>query len=222
MHASIQKLNLINNKIKEIILKKQLKTYPQIVAVSKTFSLDKITPLLDAGHSHFGENKIQEAENKWFELKSKNKNLQLHMIGKLQSNKVKKAVKIFDYIHTVDSVKIAEKIDKYEKELNKKIKTFVQVNVGEEFQKSGISPKNVNQFVNHCKNSLCLNIIGLMCLPPINDNPEKYFLHLNKLRNQTDLCHLSMGMSNDYQTAIKCGSTFLRIGSKILGERNTN
>ncbi len=144
------------------------------------------------------------------------------MVGKLQTNKVKTSLDIFDYIHSVDNYKLAKKIVKYEKELNKKIKAFAQVNVGEESQKSGISPKNVDQFVNYCRNSLSLNIIGLMCLPPINDNPEKYFLSLNQLRNQTDLRHLSMGMSDDYQAAIKCGSTFLRIGSKIFGERNTN
>ena len=184
--------------------------------------MDKILPLIESGHVHFGENKVQEAELKWKEVKNNHSNVKLHMVGKLQTNKVKTALKIFDYIHSVDNYKLVEKIIKYEKELDKKIKTFVQVNFGEEFQKNGINPKNINQFVNHCKNSLSLNIIGLMCLPPTNDNPEKYFLHLNQLRNQTDLCHLSMGMSKDYQTAIKCGSTFLRIGSKILGERNTS
>jgi len=142
------------------------------------------------------------------------------MVGKLQTNKVKAALKIFDYIHSVDNYKLAEKIVKYEKELDKKIKTFVQVNVGEEFQKNGISPNNINQFVNYCRNSLSLNIIGLMCLPPMNENPKKYFLYLNQLRNQVDLCHLSMGMSSDYQIAIKCGATFLRIGSKIFSGRN--
>ena len=144
------------------------------------------------------------------------------MVGKLQTNKVKAALKIFDYIHSVDNYKLAEKIVKYEKELNKKIKTFIQVNIGEESQKNGIDPKNINQFVNHCRSNLSLNIIGLMCLPPINENPEKYFLYLNQLRDQVDLCHLSMGMSNDYQIAIKSGSTFLRIGAKIVGERNTS
>ena len=213
----------IQSEIKELLIKNNSQNRDlNIVIVCKTFSMDKILPLIDAGHVHFGENKVQEAELKWKEVKKKHSNIKLHMVGKLQTNKVKAALNIFDYIHSVDNYRLGEKIVKYEKELNKKIKTFVQVNVGEESQKSGISPKNVNQFVNYCKNSLSLNIIGLMCLPPINDNPEKYFLHLNQLRNQTDLCHLSMGMSNDYQTAIKCGSTFLRIGSKILGERNTS
>ena len=155
-------------------------------------------------------------------IKKKYSNVKLHMVGKLQTNKVKTALKIFDYIHSVDNYKLAEKIVKYEKELGKKIKTFVQVNIGEESQKNGISPKNINQFVNYCKDGFFLNIIGLMCLPPLNENPEKYFLYLNQLRNQTALCHLSMGMSNDYQIATKCGSTFLRIGSKILGERNSS
>ena len=213
----------IQSEIKELLIKNNSQNRDlNIVIVCKTFSMDKILPLIDAGHVHFGENKVQEAELKWKEVKEKHPNIKLHMVGKLQTNKVKAALNIFDYIHSVDNYKLGEKIVKYEKELNKKIKTFVQVNIGEEYQKSGISPKNVNQFVNYCKNSLCLNIIGLMCLPPISDNSEKYFMHLNQLRNQTDLRHLSMGMSNDYQTAIKCGSTFLRIGSKILGEKNTS
>ena len=223
MHNVVERLMAIQSEIKEFLIKNNSQNRDlNIIIVCKTFSMDKILPLIDAGHVHFGENKVQEAELKWKEVKKKHSNIKLHMVGKLQTNKVKAALNIFDYIHSVDNYKLGEKIVKYEKELNKKIKTFVQVNVGEESQKSGISPKNVNQFINHCKNSLCLNIIGLMSLPPINDNPEKYFLHLNKLSNQTDLCHLSMGMSNDYQTAIKCGSTFLRIGSKILGERNTS
>ena len=214
---------VIQSEIKELLIKNNSQNKDlNIIIVCKTFSMDKILPLIDAGYVHFGENKVQEAELKWKEVKEKHSNIKLHMVGKLQTNKVKAALNIFDYIHSVDNYKLAEKIVKYEKELNKKIKAFVQVNVGEESQKSGIGPKNVNQFVNYCRDNLSLNIIGLMCLPPINDNPEKYFLHLNQLRNQMDLCHLSMGMSDDYRTAIKCGSTFLRIGSKILGERNTN
>ena len=223
MHNIVERLMAIQSEIKELLIKNNSQNRDlNIIIVCKTFSMDKILPLIDAGHVHFGENKVQEAELKWKEAKKKHPNIKLHMVGKLQTNKVKAALNIFDYIHSLDNYKLGEKIVKYEKELNKKIKTFVQVNIGEESQKSGISPKNVNQFVNYCKNSLCLNIIGLMCLPPISDNSEKYFMHLNQLRNQTDLRHLSMGMSNDYQTAIKCGSTFLRIGSKILGERNTN
>ena len=223
MHNVVERLIAIQSEIKELLIKNNSQNRDlNIIIVCKTFSMDKILPLVDAGHVHFGENKVQEAELKWKEVKKKHSNIKLHMVGKLQTNKVKAALNIFDYIHSVDNYKLGEKIVKYEKELSKKIKTFVQVNIGEESQKSGISPKNVNQFVNYCKNSLSLNIIGLMCLPPINDNPEKYFLHLNQLRKQADLCHLSMGMSNDYQIATKCGSTFLRIGSKILGERNAN
>ena len=223
MHNVVERLMAIQSEIKELLIKNNSQNKDlNFIIVCKTFSMDKILPLIDAGHVHFGENKVQEAELKWKEVKKKYPNIKLHMVGKLQTNKVKAALNIFDYIHSVDNYRLGEKIVKYEKELNKKVKTFVQVNIGEESQKSGTSPKNVNQFVDYCKNSLSLNIIGLMCLAPINENPEKYFLHLNQLRNQTDLCHLSMGMSNDYQTAIKCGSTFLRIGSKILGERDSN
>ena len=184
--------------------------------------MNKILPLIENGHIHFGENKVQEAELKWKEIKKKYSNIKLHMIGKLQTNKVKKALKIFDYIHSVDNYKLAEQIVKCEKELDKKIKTFIQVNIGEEPQKIGVDPKNINQFIKYCRNNFSLDVIGLMCLPPISKNPEKYFLYLNELRKQSDLCHLSMGMTNDYQIAAKCGSTFLRIGTKIFGERNTN
>jgi len=223
MHNAVERLIAIRSKIKELLIKNNSKNKDlNIIIVCKTFSMDKILPLIETGHVHFGENKVQEAELKWKEIKKKHLNVKLHMVGKLQTNKVKTALKIFDYIHSVDNYKLAEKIVKYEKELNKKIKTFVQVNIGEESQKNGINPKNINQFVNYCRNNLSLNIIGLMCLPPKNENPEKYFLYLNQLRNQADLCHLSMGMSNDYQIATQCGSTFLRIGSKILGERNTS
>ena len=223
MHNVVESLIAIRSEIKELLIKNNSQNKDiNIVIVCKTFSMDKILPLIETGHVHFGENKVQEAELKWKEVKKKHSNIKLHMVGKLQTNKVKTALKIFDYIHSVDNYKLAEKIVKYEKELGKKIKTFVQVNIGEESQKNGINPKNINQFVNHCKDNLFLNIIGLMCLPPINENPEKYFLYLNQLRDKADLCHLSMGMSNDYQIATKYGSTFLRIGSKILGERITS
>ncbi len=223
MHNVVERLIAIQSEIKELLIKNnsQNKDF-NIIVVCKTFSMDKILPLIESGHVHFGENKVQEAELKWKEVKQRHSNIKLHMVGKLQTNKVKSAIKIFDYIHSIDNYKLAEKVVKYERELNKKVKIFVQVNIGEESQKNGISPKNVNQFINYCKDSLSLNIIGLMCLPPINENPEKYFLSLNQLRNEVDLCHLSIGMSDDYQIATKCGSTFLRIGSKILGERNTS
>ena len=223
MHNVVERLIAIRSEIKELLIKNNSQHKDlNIIIVCKTFSIDKILPLIETGHIHFGENKVQEAELKWKEVKKKHSNVKLHMVGNLQTNKVKTALTIFDYIHSVDNYKLAKKIVRYEKELNKKIKTFVQVNIGEESQKNGINPKNINQFVNYCRNNLSLNIIGLMCLPPINENPEKYFLYLNQLRNQADLCHLSMGMSNDYQIATQCGSTFLRIGSKILGERNTS
>ncbi len=223
MHNVVERLIAIQSEIKELLKKNSIENInPCIVIVCKTFSIDKILPLIESGHVHFGENKVQEAELKWREVKKSHPNVKLHMVGKLQSNKTKAALEIFDYIHSVDNYKLAAKIVKYEKALNKKIKIFVQVNIGEETQKSGISPKDTNEFINYCRDVLSLNIIGLMCLPPINQDTEKYFLHLSKLGKQADLSNLSMGMSDNYQNAIKCGSTFLRIGSKILGERNTN
>ena len=221
MHNVIERLIAIQSEIKELLTKTNSQNKDlNIIIICKTFSMDKILPLIESGHIHFGENKVQEAELKWKEIKKKHSHLKLHMVGKLQTNKVKAALKIFDYIHSVDNYKLAERIVRYEKQLDKKIKTFVQVNIGDEFQKSGINSKNINQFLDSCKDDLSLNIIGLMCIPPINKNPEKYFLQLNQLKKQNDLRHLSMGMSNDYLVATKCGSTFLRIGSKILGERN--
>ena len=185
MHTCSRRLDLIKNKVKEIIDKKQLKTTPKIVVVTKTFSLNIITPLLEMGHIHFGENKIQEAESKWIGVKNKYNNLQLHMVGKLQSNKAKKAIKLFDYIHSLDSVKLATKIYQYEKELNKKIKLFIQVNIAEEHQKSGILLHDLDKFYNYCTKELSLNIIGLMCLPPINNNSSQYFKILKKKIRRT-------------------------------------
>jgi len=220
MHSSLEKLNLIKNKINDIINDKQLKFNPNIIIVTKTFDLSKITPLLEAGHIHFGENKIQEAENKWSEAKNKYKSLKLHMIGKIQSNKAKKAVKLFDYIHSLDNAKLATKLSKYEKELKKKVKIFIQVNLGEEDQKSGIVIKDLDKFYNYCVKELSLNIIGLMCLPPINSDSAKYFQTLKKISKQLNLPDLSMGMSADYEQAIINGSTYLRLGTAILGERS--
>ena len=220
MHSSLQKLALVKNKVNEIISQKQLKTSPTIVVISKTFSLEKIRPLLDNGHVHFGENKIQEAESKWLEIKNFNKNLQLHMVGRLQSNKAKKAVKLFNYIHSLDSEKLALKLSQSEKELNKKTKLFIQVNLGEETQKSGIDLKDLDNFYNYCTNDLLLNIIGLMCLPPVNFNSDKYFKILKKSAEKLNLKELSMGMSSDFEKAIINGSTYLRLGTAILGERS--
>ncbi len=220
MHASLQKLNFVKNKVNEIIRQRQLKTDPKIIVVTKTFSLNKITPLLVYGHMHFGENKIQEAENKWSEIRNQYSNLKLHMIGKLQSNKAKKAVKIFDYIHSLDNAKLAAKIAQYEKELNKKTKLFIQVNLAEENQKSGILLNNLNNFYYYCKKELLLNVIGLMCLPPFESNSQKYFKMLKNVAEKLNLKDLSMGMSSDFEQAIINGSTYLRLGTKILGERN--
>ncbi len=220
MHASLQKLNFVKNKVNEIIRQRQLKTDPKIIVVTKTFSLNKITPLLVYGHMHFGENKIQEAENKWSEIRNQYSNLKLHMIGKLQSNKAKKAVKIFDYIHSLDNVKLASKIAQYENELNKKTKLFIQVNLAEENQKSGILLNDLNNFYYYCKKELLLNVIGLMCLPPFESNSQKYFKMLKNVAEKLNLKDLSMGMSSDFEQAIINGSTYLRLGTKILGERN--
>ena len=212
---------MVKNKVKEIIDKKQLKTIPQIIAVTKTFSLSTITPLLEIGHIHFGENKIQEAESKWFGVKTKYADVQLHMVGKLQSNKAKKAVKLFDYIHSLDNAKLAAKLNQYEKELNKKIKIFIQVNLAEESQTGGILLDDLNSFYNYCTKELSLNIIGLMCLPPINSDSNKYFKILKKFSEKLNLADLSMGMSMDYEQAILNGSTYLRLGTAIFGRRTT-
>ena len=184
--------------------------------------MDKITPLLKSGHVHFGENKIQEAEAKWSNIREDYKNLQLHMLGKLQSNKAKKAVKLFDYIHSLDNLKLAKKIHLYEKELNKKIKLFIQVNIDDEKQKTGISLNNLESFFSYCTKELALNIIGLMCLPPIDSNSNEYFKILKNNSDKLKLNQLSMGMSADYNEAVLNGSTFLRLGTVIFGKRSAN
>ena len=193
---------------------------PIIIAVSKTHSMEHIQPLLDYGHRVFGENKVQEAKQKWEKALSVVKNLELHLIGKLQSNKAKDAVKIFHYIHSLDSTKLAEELSKYEKKLNLQRKYFVQVNVGEEKQKSGIITKDVSSFVDFCINEKKLNVLGLMCIPPFDLDPIPFFQIVSDLNKQLQLPLLSMGMSNDYIDAAKLGSTHVRIGSKIFGARN--
>jgi pyridoxal phosphate enzyme (YggS family) len=219
MHDCLKKINFIESKIGEIINNNQLRNIPQIIAVSKTFSINNITPLLEKGHIHFGENKIQEAENKWVNLKEKYPHFKLHMIGSLQSNKAKKAVKLFDYIHSLGTEKLALKISQYEKELNKKVKIFIQVNISNENQRAGILLKNLNNFYNYCSFDLSLNIIGLMCLPPIDENPAKAFEIVMKKSKELNLLDLSIGMSNDYETAILYESTYLRLGTAIFGKR---
>ena len=220
MHSPVQNLNLIKNKIKDIIDKKQLKTNPEIVAVTKTFSLDKIIPLLEEGHIHFGENKIQEAEEKWSSVIKKFTKVNLHMIRRIQSNKAKKAVQLFDYIHSLDSLKLAKKISQYEKELNKKIKLFIQVNIADETQKAGIHMKDLKDFYNYCSTDLSLDIVGLMCLPPIDTDPNNYFKILNEKKIEFNLPDLSIGMSFDYEKALLNDATYLRLGSAIFGKRS--
>ena len=222
MHSNVKRLNFVKNKVKEILDKKQLKTNPQIIAVTKTFPLNQIMPLLEMGHIHYGENKIQEAEAKWLQLRKKYKNLQLHMVGKLQSNKAKRAVNLFDYIHSLDNEKLALKISQFEKELNKKIKLFIQVNIAEESQKSGVALNDLNNFYKYCTQGLSLNIIGLMCLPPVVLKSKEYFKILKKNSEKFNLKNLSMGMSADYEDAILYGSTYIRIGTAIFGKRNVN
>ena len=193
---------------------------PNIICVSKTFPLSKLEPLIKSGHCHFGENKVQEAEKKWSEMVKKNKDLRIHMVGKLQTNKVKKAVNIFDFIHSLDNSKLADVCKKSEEELNKKISYFIQVNIGNESQKSGILLKDVKSFLRYCIEENKLNIIGLMVLPPNDNNTEKYFDSISKLNFELGLKDLSMGMSTDYKLAVKFKSTYLRIGSAILGPRS--
>ena len=207
MHESIVKLNLVKNKVKEIINKKQLKINIKIIVVTKTFPLSKILPLLNNEHIDFGENKIQEAEEKWSKKKNIFKNIKLHMIGKLQSNKAKKAVQLFDYIHSLDNKKLAFKIYEFEKEFNKKIKLFIQINVGLENQKSGILINELENFYNYCTKELDLNIIGLMCIPPVNSDSSKYFKLLKANADKLNLKELSMGMSADYEQALLHGAT---------------
>ena len=182
--------------------------------------MNKISPLLENGHLHFGENKIQEAETKWTSIRNQYSNIKLHMIGKLQSNKAKKALKLFDYIHSLDNAKLASKLDQYQKELNKSVKFFIQINLANENQKSGIMLKDFENFYNYCTKKLSLNVIGLMCLPPINSDSNLYFQMLKNTSKKLNLTELSMGMSADYMEAISNGSTYLRLGTAIFGPRN--
>jgi pyridoxal phosphate enzyme (YggS family) len=190
-----------------------------LIVVSKTFLISHIKPIIDIGHIHFGENRVQESIAKWSDLLKVNQSLKLHLIGKLQTNKVVEAINHFSFIHSLDSEKLALKISQEEKNFNKKLDYFIQINIGQEKQKSGISIEDSSKFINFCKSELKINIIGLMCLPPIAEHPNKYFLNLKKIANNSQLFNLSMGMSNDYLEALKCGSNYLRIGSAILGDR---
>ena len=215
MHNIVQNLKNIENNLSNLNIDK----LPKIIAVSKTFKIDKILPLIEHGHIHFGENKVQESIDKWTDLKSKNSNIKLHMIGKLQKNKVKFAVKLFDYIHSVDNEKLAKKIFDEQLKINRNIKIFIQVNIGNENQKSGISKNDVLNLYSYCK-TIGLNVVGLMCIPPFNNDSSLYFKEMNILNNELNLSELSMGMSSDYIEASKYSATFLRIGSSIFGSRN--
>ena len=216
MNIIIDRFEKIKSKISSL---KPIKPV-NIIAVSKTFSLDYIQPLIDYGHIHFGENKVQETLSKWSEQKKINNNLKLHMIGKLQSNKAKDAVKIFDYIHSVDNQKLADVLAKSQINLNKNLKYFIQVNIGNEIQKSGIPVNDLDGFYNYCVKEINLNILGLMVIPPIKQSPQKYFKLLNELNKSLSLDNLSMGMSADYIDAVKYGSNFVRVGSSIFGSRS--
>ena len=218
MHNTVKNLLDIDNHIKVYLNKLNINNNPKIVAVSKTFKIDKILPLIEYGHIDYGENKVQEAVEKWIEVKKIYPKVKLHMIGKLQTNKVKFAVQIFDYIHSVDSEKLAKKIADEQNKINKKIKIFLQVNIGDEDQKSGINKNLVDPLVSYCK-EINLELIGLMCIPPANIDPENYFIEMNKLNKTLGFSELSMGMSSDFLKATKHSSTYVRIGSSIFGKR---
>ena len=218
MSLVVNNLNNIEKQIKSKVKDLNIIKFPKIIAVSKTFQLSQIMPVIEYGHCDFGENKVQEALEKWSIIKEKNKNIKLHLIGKLQTNKVKSAVRIFDYIHSVDNEKLAKKIADEQKKISKKIKIFLQVNIGNESQKSGINKKDIKDLVSYC-NNIGLNVIGLMCIPPANIDPEDYFREMEKLNKALGLTELSMGMSSDFLVAIKYSSTYVRVGSAIFGLR---
>ena len=216
MNIIIERFNKIKSNISKINNSSDMK----IIAISKTFPLEHIMPLIELGHNHFGENKVQEAETKWNKIKKEKNSLRLHMVGKLQSNKAKKAVEIFDYIHSLDSQKLADILSKSQDEINKSINYFIQVNIGSESQKAGIQYNEVDQFYTYCTKEKKMNIVGLMAIPPNDENTEKYFKSLSELNSSLGLKELSMGMSSDYMKAINYKATYLRIGSAIFGERS--
>ena len=216
MHKSINNLNLIKEDLKSKINNYQ---NVKIIAVSKTFPIEAIMPLIEYGHLEYGENKVQEAITKWTEIKLAKPKIKLHLIGKLQTNKVKFALKLFDYIHSVDTKKLAKKIADEELKQNKKIKIFLQVNIGNEKQKSGINKDNLNDLYSYCKN-LNLDVVGLMCIPPVDENTEIFFKEMKLLTKKLNLLELSMGMSSDYIEAVKNSATYIRIGSNIFGKRS--
>ena len=219
MHNTVKNLLDIENNIKVYLSKSNTKKPVKVIAVSKTFNIEKILPLIEYGHVDYGENKVQEAIEKWSEIKKTNLNIKLHMIGRLQTNKVKFAVQIFDYIHSVDSEKLIKKIADEQLKIKKKIKIFLQVNIGDENQKSGVNKNDLQKLVSLC-NDLKLEVIGLMCIPPLNLDPNKYFIEMKELSETFGFTELSMGMSSDYMLAVKNSSTYVRIGSSIFGQRS--
>ena len=219
MHNTVKNLIYIEDLIKSKVNDEIGDKLPKIIAVSKTFPIENILPLIKHGHLHYGENKVQEALDKWTEIKIKNNNIKLHLIGKLQTNKVKFALKIFDYIHSLDNEKLATKIANEQVKQDKKPKIFIQVNIGDEDQKSGVQKERLVDFYKYCKN-LNLEIVGTMCIPPNDQDSENYFSEMNKINKNIDFKELSMGMSGDYLSAIKNNATYVRIGSKIFGNRN--
>ena len=219
MDSTVKNLIDIEKNIKSHLSDLKINNQTKIIAVSKTFKVDKILPLIHHGHIDFGENKVQEAVDKWTNLKGENPSLRLHMIGRLQTNKVKYAVKLFDYIHSVDNEKLARKITEEDKKINKKTKVFIQVNIGEEEQKSGVSKANVHKLVSYC-NEVKLDVIGLMCIPPFDKDSNTYFKEMSKLNKEFGFSELSMGMSSDYMKASEYSATYLRIGSSIFGQRS--
>ena len=219
-HKSINNLDLIKKEIQSRISELNYQNYnPKIIAVCKTFPISEILPLINHGHLHFGENKVQESISKWTDIKNDFKNIKLHMVGKLQTNKVKYVLPLFDYIHSLDNIKLAEKISNEQEKIGKKIKIFIQVNIGNEDQKNGIEIQKLENFYKICVDRLDLDIIGLMCIPPENQDVKPFFKKMNELNESLGLKELSMGMSSDYLDAIKFGATFIRVGSKIFGKR---
>ena len=216
MHNTVKNLIYIEDLIKS---KANLNKLPKIIAVSKTFPIENILPLIEHGHLHYGENKVQEGVDKWSDIKNRNDNIKLHLIGRLQTNKVKFALKLFDYIHSLDSIKLANKIAEEQEKQGKKPKIFIQVNIGDEDQKSGINKEKLSDFYKFCKN-FNLDIIGTMCIPPNDDNTEKYFSEMNDINKELNFNELSMGMSGDYLEATKFNATYVRVGSKIFGSRD--
>ena len=219
MHNSVQKYKDIISSIDRKIEEQKIQLTPKVIAVSKTFKLESILPLIEYGHLDYGENKVQEAIDKWSAMKLKNKDIKLHLIGKLQTNKVKHAIKIFDYIHSLDSTKLAKKIAEEQNKQNKNLKLFIQVNIGNEEQKSGVKIDQIDDLIIFSK-KLNLNIVGLMCIPPANKEPDKYFKKIKLLNKRFNLLEISMGMSSDYLKAVENSSTYLRIGSSIFGQRS--